>query len=207
MTFDRALALRCADVALACYATPPTIETEDVHALLVDAADLAPGLVIVGLEGTDPRRAVDLWRDAAALAERDDPLLGRVPRSFASDAEQLFWRLLPRLGPDRPFALTGHSKGASEAQLLAAMFALAGRAPVFLAAFEPAAVGDLRDLLSDLPWLATRHGRDPVTWLPPGRAHAQPLLEIPWDGPPPADPLDYHAMQGVRDALYCWRGS
>jgi hypothetical protein len=205
VTFDLGLARRCADVALACYSTPPTIETDDVHALLVDAFDLAPGLVIVGLEGTNPRRLVDLWRDAAAIDIRRDPLLGDVPESFAGDAEQLFWRILPKLEPGRPFAITGHSKGASEAQLLATMFALVGRAPVFLAAFEPAAVGDLRGLIKDLPWLATRHGRDPITFLPPGRPHAQPLLQLPWDGPVPADPLDYHGMQGVRDQLYCWR--
>ena len=199
MTIDRLLALRCADAALASYTAAPTIQTDDVHALVLETEDL----VLVALKGTDPRRLVDLWRDAGAIDERNDPLLGRVPETFAGDAEQLFWRLWPLLPVGKPFALTGHSKGASEAQLLAAMLLLAGHPPAFLAAFEPAAVGDLHGLLTGLPGLATRHGHDPVTFVPPLRAHAQPLLEIPWDGPAPLDPLAYHDMQGVRDALRC----
>src|SRR5476649_757852 len=116
--FDLVLARHCAEVALAAYQTPPTIQTEDVHALILETDQL----VTVGLEGTDPRRLVDLWRDASAVALRSDPLLGPVPASFTADAEQLFWRLLPKIPAGKPFAITGHSKGASEAQLLAAMF-------------------------------------------------------------------------------------
>lgn len=195
------LARRCAGVALAAYTSPASIETDVVHALIVEA----PDLTIVGLRGTDPWQLIDLFIDAAAAVERDDPILGRAPASFLADAEQLFWRLLPKLPADRPFAIAGHSKGASEAQLLAAMFKAIGRPAAFLGAFEPAAVGLLNGLLSAGPGLATRHGLDPITDLPPGRAHAQILCALPWLGPPARTPLDYHSMQGVNDALYCWQ--
>jgi hypothetical protein len=188
---------RCARAAIAAYNAPATLETADVHALLIEE----DGALIVALRGTNPEHLVDLWRDAGAAIVRDDPILGPVPESFASDAEQLLWRLLPRLHPGKRLYLTGHSKGASEAQILAAMLGHIGFWPDFVAAFEPAPVGTLNGAFLGQAGLATRLGLDPIVRLPSDRPHAQPLLQLDWPGAPPLDPLRYHAMANVRAAL------
>jgi len=192
-----ALVDRLAVAAVASYSQPATIETDDVHALLIEE----DGCLVVALRGTNPEHWIDLWRDAEAAIMRHDPILGAVPESFAEDAEQLLWRLLPRLKPGQPVYLAGHSKGASEAQILAAMMAHAGFAPAFLAAFEPAPVGTLQGLLKTQAGIATCLGHDPIPRLPLGRPHAQELTLLPWSGVPPFDQLRYHAMEGVRAAL------
>ena len=183
-----------ADLALASYAEPATVETSDVHALIVER----DGIQIIALRGTDPHHLIDLIRDAEAVGLRRDPILGDVSASFLGDAEQLVWRLWPSLRA--PYALTGHSKGAAEAQALAAILAHMGRPPMRLAAFEPPLLWLCNGLVAALPGIATRHGDDEITeW--PKHGQAQPLTLLPWIGPRPLDPLAYHYMQGVRAAL------
>jgi hypothetical protein len=196
------LAVRSAEIALAAYGAV-TVETEDIHALIVDD----PDILWIGLRGTAD--FVALLRDAAAAYERNDPILGKTPDTFASDAEQLFWRLWPKLPLIKLIGITGHSKGASEAEDLAAMFGNAGRRPSWLGAFEPAPVGPLNGLITGLPGIATWRGidtthlllRDPVPAAPEWRPHAYALTLLPWTGERPLDPLDYHSMDGVLNEL------
>src|SRR5690242_17951496 len=70
-----ALALRSAEIALAAYASV-TIETREVHALIVDD----PDMLWIGLQGTHDAAA--LVRDALAAFERSDPIFGTTPDSF-----------------------------------------------------------------------------------------------------------------------------
>lgn len=193
------LALRAAELAISSYQVPLTIETDDVHALIVED----PDITWIVPRGTDPRNIVDLWRDLSAIVKRNDPIFGLTPNSFLADAEQLYWRLAPKIPPARPIGVAGHSKGGSESLVLGGMLEYGGRKPAFLAAFEPAAVGPLNGIAN--PDLITRHGEDEITELPPGIGHPGSVTPLPWEGPKPfgfiARLLAYHAMAGVRDAL------
>ena len=188
--------LRLADLALAAYSEAATIETDDVHALLVEE----DGVLLVGLRGTNPAKWVDLWRDAASIVLRRDPILGPTPDSFLTDAEQLVWRLAPRIR-SRPWAIGAHSKGAAEAQAAAAIATFMGWPPVRLAAFAPPPMGRLGGWLDGVPSGAYRHGEDPITDDEFGRGRPTPLIPLAWTGPKPLDPLDYHSMEGYRAAL------
>jgi hypothetical protein len=199
---DWPLAIRSAEIALAAYAGA-TIETKDVHALIVED----PDILWIGLRGTDDFIAV--LRDAAAAFERNDPILGCTPNSFAEDVEEIFWRILPKLPQGKAIGIGAHSKGASEAQILAAMFAYAGRPVSWLGAFEPAPVGTLSGWLKDQPGIATWRGedidrpliRDPVPAMPLGRPHAMPMTALAWWGPTPLNLANYHSMSGVLEAV------
>lgn len=202
MSIDHALALRSAELALAAYRAV-TIETADVHALIVDD----PDILWIGLRGTSD--FIALLRDAGAATERNDPILGPTPHTFAEDAEEIFWRLLPKLPASKPIGIAGHSKAASEAQDLCAMFRYAGREPAWLGAFEPAPVGTLKGRLKDQPGIATWRGeditrplvRDPVPAMPLGRPHAMSMTALAWWGPTPLDLVDYHSMAGILEAV------
>lgn len=193
--------LTLADLSLAAYTEPATIETDDVHALLRDV----DGILVIALRGTNPWHFVDLWRDLSAIAVRHDPIFGAVSESFFADAEQLVWRLWPLL--TGPYALTGHSKAGPEAQAAAAMLTHMGRPPIRLSVFEPAQLGTLGGAVAGLPGIATRLGEDPVTQAPENRGHAQPLTLLPWSGGVVVDPLEYHAMAAVREAVVRHVGS
>lgn len=191
MTSDLILA----DLALASYDLPATIETADIHALIRDV----DGITYVSPRGTNPHHLIDLMRDAGAGVTRADPILGDADETLLADAEQLAWRILPRI--KGAWAGGAHSKGAAELLYLAAIMAYLGRPPLRIAAFEPPRVGLLGGLV-DPAWCALyRHGEDPITELPPWRVHPLPLTALAWVGPRPLDPLDYHAMAGVRAAV------
>lgn len=185
--------LLLADLALASYDLPATIETPNVHALIKES----DGVVLLALRGTAD--AIALLRDAEALHERDDPILGRTPDSFAADAEQILWRIFARF--TGPWAGGAHSKGGSELLDLAAMMRVIGRPPVRIAAFEPAPVGPLAGLIDPAWTLITRHGDDEIPEAPPWRPHPSPVTALAWVGPRPLNPLDFHAMAGVRAAI------
>lgn len=189
--------LHLAELSLAAYSTPATVETHDAHALITEEPD---GLIIA-LRGTDPKKLVDLWLDATAVEDRDDPILGKTPESFLGDAEQLYWRISPKVKYNQPVYICGHSKGAAEANALAAMFVFAWRAPVRLTVFAPPQMGVLGGYVSALPGYAFRHGDDPITELPPGRSQPRSLTALPWVGPKPLDKLDYHSMAGYLQAV------
>lgn len=189
--------IHLAELSLAAYSSPATIETPDAHALIVEETD---GLIIA-LRGTDPKKLVDLWLDSTAVEDRHDPILGKTPESFLSDAEQLYWRILPKIKPDQPIYICGHSKGAAEANALAAMFVFAWRAPTRLTVFAPPQMGDLGGYVAALPGFAFRHGDDPITGLPPGRSQPRSLTQLPWVGPKPLDKLKYHDMAGYAEAV------
>jgi len=191
--------LDLAGAALACYTTPSTVETGDARAVV----SLIKGVQVIACVGT--RTEADLWRDVCSLETRNDPNYGPLSDSFFSEAEQLLWHLWPLL-THAPVAVTGHSKGASEAQALTLLLACMGRTPVRLCAFEPPQLGTLRGALSIIPGVATRHQYsdflgDPITEVPITRGHAQPITTLQWHGLPPLNPLEYHAMAGVYAAM------
>ena len=191
--------LDLADWALAAYARPATIETDDAHALI----GAANGVQVIAMRGTDPTHFIDLIRDAEAVGLRNDPIFGPVSASFIEDAEEIVWRLWPLLAD--PFAITGHSKGGDDAQGVGAILTRMGRPPIRLSVFEPAQLGRLNGTLDPIPGIATRHGEDEITQFPLDRGHAQRLVELPWTGGLVLNPLDYHAMAGVRAAVAAMR--
>lgn len=185
--------LDLADLALAAYSEPATVETDNVHALIKER----DGFMLLGLRGTNDIAA--LLRDAEASRARRDPILGSTPDSFAADAEQILWRIFFRF--TGPWAGGAHSKGGSELLDLAAMMRVAGRPPERIVAFEPAPVGSLGGLIEPTWAKITRHGADPVTEMPPWRKHPIPVTPLAWSGSKPINPFAYHYMAGVRAAL------
>jgi hypothetical protein len=187
--------LDLADWALKAYAQPATIETADVHCLVGEAE----GVQILALRGTDPRRPVDLLRDAEAAGVRDDPILGPVSESFLADAEQLAWRVAAILSPG--FVVTGHSKGAADAQALAALLAYMGKAPARLTTFASPQLGLLPGMIGTLPGTDYVMQHDPIPDVPPNRGRPRTITMLPWIGAVPFDRLECHAMMGYRDAI------
>jgi len=185
--------LDLADLALASYSEPATVETPNVHALIKER----DGLVLLGLRGTAD--FVALMRDAMAAHERDDPILGKTPDSFAADAEQILWRIFSRF--NGPWVGGGHSKGGSEILDVAAMMRVIGRPALRIGAFEPAPTGLLGGYIDPATTLITWHGKDPVPAAPPWRRHPVAVTHLPWRGAEPINPLDYHSMAGVRAAM------
>ena len=191
--------LDLAAASLASYNVPATVETGDARAVL----SLVGRTQVIACVGT--RDMADLWRDISAVVTRHDPQYGVISDAFFSEAEQLLWRLWPLL-TDNPIAITGHSKGAVEAQALAFLLGQMGRSVCRLAAFEPPQLGTLNGALDLVPGIATRQQvndilGDPITSVPMARGHAQKLTVLQWPGLPPLDVLAYHKMSGIYAAM------
>lgn len=129
------------------------------------------------------------------------PGLGRVHAGFYGAVKAILAACLA-LGP--PKAIGGHSLGADMAILYAGILAFMGTVvPVY--AFEPARLcGDdvLAQLLKakQMPWFATRNGRDLVTQIPSDLTLPGPLTMI---GTPvwPFDNIEDHDIDQVITAL------
>ena len=191
--------LDLAAASLASYNVPATVETGDARAVL----SLVKGVQVIACVGT--RSMADLWRDISAVVTRCDPQYGAISDAFFSEAEQLLWRIWPLL-TSAPVAVTGHSKGAAEAQALALLLMRMGRTVWRLGAFEPPQLGTLNGALDIVPGIATRQQindlmGDPITSMPIARGHAQKLTVLEWPGLPPLDVLAYHKMSGIYAAM------
>jgi hypothetical protein len=189
--------LDLADLALASYTEPATIETGDAHVLVKERA----GIIFVSPRGTNPKVLRDDLRDLGAAWVRNDDILRRCPSTITADAEQIVWRLLPYLRA-KPWAGGAHSKGAGELLLVAAMLTHGGLPPLRIGAFEPLRVGPCGDLLKADTCLLTRHGLDEITEVPPWLGHPLAITPLVWIGPAPTDPLiQYHDLAGVRASI------
>lgn len=196
---DLDLARACADT----YAgTPPTWNTEDVHAYLFQR----DGYAIIAFEGS---ASVQDWLqdfDAAAIPRTIDHIeLGWVHDGFAEDVEEVFEQIVAGL-PSDPIAITGHSKGAAEALIFAALLHahLPYRNIARVSTFGTPRPGRLNGLLDGLAGADYRNRDDPVCAVPPylerprliTHLDAAPMADDPWG------PLACHHIQlyieGVR---------
>lgn len=153
----------------------------------------------------------DWWRDFKALP-CDNPRLGGVESGFNEGLYDVFKDVLPALQKtQKRKRVGGHSLGGDRALLFAAEMLVAGVAPDFVAAFEPAKPGyrKLADILSSVPDLyTTRNGFDPVPEAPltlPGFPYEMPRAPITLRAAPPGvmwpDPFAWHAISLCQKAV------
>ena len=130
-----------------------------VEALLVDEG----GFRAAAFRGTE-FDFDDILRDLRGLPWRD-PDLGWCHSGFLKGVRRIWPRMEPVLtGSDSPLYLTGHSKGAAEATLAAALLVRAGRPPAGLVTFGSprAGMGKLSRLLAGVPTARYVNGADCV---------------------------------------------
>jgi predicted lipase len=139
----------------------------------------------------------------------DHPSYGRVHLGFYLDIKDAVSFILMTLGAMSwpPFYLTGHSKGAAEAQLAHAELKDARHPPLATRAYEPPCVGGtaLAAFLAgeDIKWTQTHNakGADVVTLVPPGPlwTHVGPPIRLAV--PDTYEVADKHGMTAVLAAL------
>lgn len=181
------------------YTDTPTWQAADAYATRSDVN----GIVVVALRGTNPRCLSDILADANAAIECH-PRLGPCHAGFLKDAMALWAALKPSVASGQRWAITGHSKGAAESAIVAALAVADGAVPMQMTTFGmPCPGGDgLADLLQDMPGLDYRHGLDPVAIpgvLPPWR-HPRVMIRLPRvvDGD---NPFADHAIAAYEMAL------
>jgi len=171
---DLDLARACADT----YApgAVPTWNTADVHAFLFQR----DGYAIIAFEGS---ASVQDWLqdfDAAAIPRTIDHIeLGWVHDGFAEDVEEIFERIVAGLPAD-PIAITGHSKGAAEALIFAALLHnhLPDRNIARVSTFGTPRPGALNGLLAGLAGADYRNRNDPVCLVPPYLTHPRVMTAL-----------------------------
>ena len=174
MISDRDLATLC---ELTYSGAPPTWGTPDVHAFLT----MRDGYTIVAFQGSASMQ--DWLRDFDAFVvngtlTRDHKGLGLVHAGFFGDVAQIFATVLKEL-PGDPVIVTGHSKGAAEALIFAAMLlAATDRNVAKVTTFGTPAPGALRGLLDNIPGRDYRNEDDPVAAVPPYLPHPRALTHI-----------------------------
>lgn len=199
------LDLRVADLCAADYdgKAVPTWETPGKCRAF---KHLEPGGLWVIFEGTRPGHVADWLRDAGAgIVARSDPAFGDLAWSFFEDVVSVIFRMYREIGAEAVVNFGGHSKGASEALIAAAVWKFSGRRLGRVTALEPARVGALGGQLAGVPGLLTwvkRHPfiADPVPELPSWLAHPMPVtaLEAPQFT---LNPIDCHELATVRAAM------
>jgi hypothetical protein len=194
MISDHDLAL----IAKRAYSEPATLSIGDAHVLVVEGAD--PDAVVIAFRGTNPTKVYDILADVQAVPSRD-PDMEWVHGGFLWDINCVFDRVLTAIGT-WPVILTGHSKGAGEATLMAARLRARGFEVRKLSVFGCPRLGfkPLRDLVAMIPGTSYRHGADPVTQMPAILKPARPNVAI---GTPTIglDPIPDHAIDRYIAAL------
>ena len=159
MITDNSLASLC---RLA-YTDTPDIVVADAKVRVFET----PGCTVFAFRGTDPDCVADWLADIDSDAV-EAPGLGSVHRGFYRDALAVWGPLSQRVRG--PFVLTGHSKGAAEAAVVAALLTLNGKPPARLTTFGMPRPGTLAGTLDTVPGSDYAHAGDPVpevpTWLP-----------------------------------------
>jgi hypothetical protein len=172
MISDRVLA----DISAETYAAghQPTYQTQDVHLTVGKQG----GILYWAFRGSACLRD---WLDDVsafprrALVEHAD--LGLCDPQFLENALQVLEPLIRDIGGN-PQIGTGHSKGAAEAEAIAALLALRGLPPLKLTVFAPARIGALQGLLRSIPGSSYRWRDDPVPLLPSFLPHPRPLTQL-----------------------------
>lgn len=193
MITDRDLALLCAatyDPGVAWAFAGPTF-----HATLTTLPD---GVMVIACEGS---RSLADWIedfDVVGPASFDHPALGVVHAGFDATTEECFPEVLARVG-NLPIAVTGHSKGGANAEVLAAKLNLRGarvtscvtfgtprwvlgddnvRVPRFLPASLGRSYRHFRDVVTEVPFPPWSHpATRPAVII--GSGTARDLLDVP----------------------------
>lgn len=181
----------------------PTWENEakTIHAYLSEVQ----GLPCIAFEGTSD--LTEWLIDFLAAPITGNPVLGPVHYGIFRGVFEIVGHIAAYLDGKGPYYVTGHSKGAGEAILFAALMKDMIRPPLACYAFEPPQIGGskLRDYLSDVDvrWTETRnvHGRDLVTQIPfgPDWCHVNDpiVLQVPDEYDIPTK----HRIPAVIEAL------
>jgi hypothetical protein len=172
-------------------------ERNDVHF----HACVENGVTILVARGTEPYDLEDWIADFSIrpTVSRRHPLLGLCHAGFLTDVEQVAAEMQHDTQGQRVI-VTGHSKGAAEALLFAAMQCCAGATPLLVVTFGSPRPGfvQLQELLRDLPGVDYRNGADPVPDLPLAFLHPRHLKPI---GTPSGNPIRDHFIESYIAAL------
>ena len=154
-----------------------------VEALLVEEHDFDV-LAFRGTEGS----IRDVIRDLRAIPWHDTRL-GWCHAGFLKAGRGIWPQIEWLVESRKPLFLTGHSKGAAEATIVAGLFTAAGKAPAALVTFGSPKCGfwKLRDVLWNVPVRRYVHGRDHVTKVPRFYPHVREPIPLGEPGNPLAD--------------------
>jgi hypothetical protein len=188
------LDLHMLELAQEAYDAPPDVTAGDCFVILRHAGDVT----VVSFAGTNPRQLRDVLTDCDAVTTFH-PQIGEVHAGFLRDVEGVFDAILQRVGDDR-IAVTGHSKGGSEASIFAALCLAAGRPIAQLTTFGRARCGDLNGWIKDLPGDDWWNGDDPIPDLPPWLPHPRTMTRVgfrAWK----FDPIEDHMLTAYHPAV------
>lgn len=201
MISDKDLARACVDA----YAPGalPTWNTDNVHVFLT----MQDGYTVIAFKGSASPQ--DWWRDfdafvigggvdshdaAGKLIKHQD--LGLVHAGFFGDVSAVFADILAGLPPD-PIIVTGHSKGAAESLIFAALLrAATDRVVAKVSTFGTPHPGALGGFLDGIPGTDYRNCSDPVCAVPPYLPHPRDMRDI-HVRPMPDDPWGLFAAHHI----------
>lgn len=172
------LELRDSDLALACaasYRRLPTYKASDCFTIRLN--DI-PGTLTLAFRGSISFR--DWMRELDTIIE--DTPIGLVHKGFRTDSYALYIEHIRHI-PRCPSILTGHSKGASEAAMVAAQMVYDGWPPPKLVLFGCPRFTLIPELtvkyLEDCKIFSYCHSEDPVPLIPLGLQHPFDMIELP----------------------------
>lgn len=180
--------------------------TNDIHVGLRHAT----GGDIIAFRGsideTDWLRDFEGW-------PRKHPKLGYCHSGFLENMDAVAIELSMAIGPEKPYAITGHSLGAARALILSAMMVLAKTPPALVVTFGTPrpGMGQLSDILRNggFPIRHYKNGPDPVAdvpvTIPPLWLYQKPVVDTALSMAPSEgalDPFHWHHMplylEGIR---------
>lgn len=198
------------DLALACQATysgaPQQFGTDVCHVYVSTAPD---GTQVLAFEGTSDTAEWGIDFEAVPLEERgfNHLKLGYIHMGWWLDVVSVYHDLLDWLDNQRgPVACTGHSKGAGEALIFAALATTYGFKWARVSTFGTPHPGMLNGLLTGTPGADYRNRQDPVPLVPwyLGRPRALTAVEAPlpqYQDPALLGLFTDHAIQNYVGAM------
>ncbi len=198
------------DLARACATTysgaPPTWGTDTVHVFLSAALD---GTQVIAFEGTHDAAEWLVDFEAVPVDERGfrHETLGDIHLGWWLDVEAVADRLLEWVAEHPgPIACTGHSKGAGEALIFAALAITKGVAWSRVSTFGTPHPGALNGLVTSRLGRDYRNRLDPVPLLPWYLGRPRPLTEVrspesKTEDPAVPDAISDHFIQNYVAAL------
>lgn len=165
--------LQILDLAEQSYSGTPTI---------ISAADCFPYLTLIegaavwNFRGTDLESIRDVLSDCDAVSTVH-PLLGTCHAGFLANALSVTDEIL-RLSGDRPLVFGGHSKGAAEAAIAAALCMSRGRAVAQLTTYGMPRPGALNGWISGVLGPDYWNTGDPVPDVPEWLPHPRDMLKV-----------------------------